>query len=528
MPPSAHVRMSLPSLGEDDAEAPALPALQQVVSMPIAELVSTVRATIDSPEAGAAALAAACSARLCLLVQRPGADEDAARAGVLAAIVAAMNAHRTVAVWASGCEVVALVCLGAQDPDADEEVKARLALAVEAGGVAAVVAALLAHADDDAALLQRGMMALSVLVGRNASLRARATAAGARADWLATASLLAGGGALADDVEDEEEGAGAGAPSAHAATHANGVGAPANGAAANGRAGSGTLDALIDAALCSVCEDSGEMGEPSLVAPTPRAWLGDLLIMTAAPLSEATLAAVDRVYAAERVAGAGGPARPPTVVGLPGALWLPRIGSTRLCVWRGDMTELGVDAVVNAANEHGLGCFQPSHVCIDNVLHRAAGPQLRSECRKLMAERVGGRLSPGEAPLVTAGYALHARHVLHVTGPTISPPRRAPSADERATLRRCYTHCLEAAANAQLTSVAFCCLSAGLFGYPHKAAAEAAVDAVRAWLEAQPHTSIECVVFDVFTDEDARAYADATALVRQADDWQAGVEVRVH
>ena len=129
------------------------------------------------------------------------------------------------------------------------------------------------------------------------------------------------------------------------------------------------------------------------------------------------------------------------------------------------------------------------------------------------------RLFAGTPPLVTQGYHLHASHVLHVTGPQIAQGER-PSAEERATLAGCYTGCLDAAREAGLRSVAFCCISTGLFGYPQDEAASVAIETVRAWFLASEanRTAIDAVVFDVFTAPDLEQYrAIAPKLLAAAD-----------
>lgn len=234
-----------------------------------------------------------------------------------------------------------------------------------------------------------------------------------------------------------------------------------------------------------------------------REVLGYALIANSAPLSNTLLDAIDAAVAAD-------PAPPPltpTPVTLPDALWL-RSGPVRVAVWRGDICRLEVDAVVNAANDAGLGCFQPSHRCIDNVLHRAAGPRLREECRVRMAER-DEPLAAGAAPLLTAGYRLPARHVLHVTGPQLLMRGAAPTAEQARALAACYTGCLDRAAAAGLRSVAFCCISTGLFGYPQDAAAELALTTVVAWCSRRAERGaplLDLILFDTFTEQDTALY----------------------
>ena len=254
-------------------------------------------------------------------------------------------------------------------------------------------------------------------------------------------------------------------------------------------------------------------------AAAQRRLLGNALIARAEPASEALCAACDEVLRREGAAPAAAAAvvtidSPPLVAG---GLWLQHRSGTRLCVWRGDITTLAVDAVVNAANDAGLGCFVPSHRCIDNVLHRAAGPRLREACRVAMRARGGAPLAAGTAPLLTPGFALPAQHVLHVTGPAL---RRGaePTAAQDAQLASAYRGCLDAARRAGLRSVAFCCISTGIFGFPQERAAGIALRTTRDWLDggwraedgggggggAEP--ALDAVVFDTFMAQDEALY----------------------
>eukprot|EP00966_Prymnesium_polylepis_P006497 148976-Prymnesium_polylepis.2 len=240
--------------------------------------------------------------------------------------------------------------------------------------------------------------------------------------------------------------------------------------------------------------------------------LGDGLIAFGGTYSEATLEAVDRLLDQESVAGVA-----------PGALyddtlWLS-VGRCKVAVFQGDITSLRVGAVVNAANEQGLGCFVPRHRCIDNVIHRAAGPRLREECRRKMAAR-GAPLAAGTPPLLTAGYHLPAEHVLHVTGPQLALGE-APSALQRAQLAACYTGCLDEARHAGIRSVAFCCISTGLFCFPAHEAATIALSVVRDWLRADEvatdgAASIDTIVFDVFGDADREIYHELAPAMLDA------------
>ncbi len=173
--------------------------------------------------------------------------------------------------------------------------------------------------------------------------------------------------------------------------------------------------------------------------------------------------------------------------------------SPRLYVWQGDITRLQVDAIVNAANAQLLGCFAPLHACIDNAIHSAAGIQLREECHQLMQKQ--GHDEPTGRAKITQGYNLPARHVLHTVGPIIA--YGLPSGRQELQLAGCYTSCLELAEEHHLQSVAFCCISTGVFHFPNQRAAEIAVEAVRKF----PCQSVQTVVFNVFKELDLDIYS---------------------
>ena len=178
---------------------------------------------------------------------------------------------------------------------------------------------------------------------------------------------------------------------------------------------------------------------------------------------------------------------------------LPAIPSDgRLVLWQGDITRLDADAIVNAANSRLLGCFRPGHNCIDNVIHSAAGLQLREECAEIM--RAQGHEEPTGQAKITAGYNLPAKHVLHTVGPIISGPL---TEEDRALLASCYRSCLRLAEEKGLKTVAFCCISTGVFRFPKDEAARIAVETVRDYLKTG---SLERIVFCVHGDENLRIY----------------------
>ena len=174
----------------------------------------------------------------------------------------------------------------------------------------------------------------------------------------------------------------------------------------------------------------------------------------------------------------------------------------RIAVWRGDITLLKADAIVNAANSQMLGCFVPGHHCIDNAIHTYAGMQLRLICAGLMCKQ--GHEEPIARVKVTPAFNLPSSHIFHTVGPIV--PSHKPGPREELLLRRCYTSCLEEATRRKLDTLAFCCISTGVFGYPQEAAARVAIDAVRHHLDHNdPNLK---VIFNVFLASDESIYRD--------------------
>lgn len=171
----------------------------------------------------------------------------------------------------------------------------------------------------------------------------------------------------------------------------------------------------------------------------------------------------------------------------------------RLILWRGDITTLKVDAIVNAANSALRGCFVPCHSCVDNIIHSVSGIQLRLACDKLMTEQ--GYDEPTGRAKITPGFNLPCRYVLHTVGPIVHGPLTERHCRE---LADCYRSCMELAADNGLKSIAFCCISTGEFHFPQKKAAEIAVQTVTEHLRTDAR--IEKVIFNVFKQEDYEIY----------------------
>lgn len=168
-----------------------------------------------------------------------------------------------------------------------------------------------------------------------------------------------------------------------------------------------------------------------------------------------------------------------------------------IALWRGDITRLNADAIVNACNCALLGCFVPLHRCIDNAIHSAAGVQVRLDCNKIM----GGRMEPNGQVKVTKGYNLPSKYIFHTVGPIV---RGRVTEQNRSDLKNCYISCLNKAEELSLNAIAFCCISTGEYGYPKEAACRVAVEAVKGWLAANGGKLK--VIFNVFTAEDEDIY----------------------
>ena len=179
---------------------------------------------------------------------------------------------------------------------------------------------------------------------------------------------------------------------------------------------------------------------------------------------------------------------------------IPNIAA-QIKLWRGDITRLAADAIVNAANEKLLGCFVPLHGCIDNAIHSAAGIQLRTVCNKLMEAQ--GHDEPIGSAKITPAFNLPSKFILHTVGPII-PVNREPNIDEENQLAACYQSCLELAAKLRLRSVAFCCISTGEFHFPNRRAAEIAVATVKDFLATH---ELE-IIFNVFKEVDEEIYRE--------------------
>ena len=173
-------------------------------------------------------------------------------------------------------------------------------------------------------------------------------------------------------------------------------------------------------------------------------------------------------------------------------------------LWQGDITTLKCGAIVNAANSQMLGCFNPCHGCIDNAIHTYSGVQLRCKCNELMKDQ--GFDEPTGQAKITPAYNLPCKYVIHTVGPIVGGYL---TQDDCELLKSCYLSCLKLAEENGVDSIAFCCISTGVFGFPQREAAKIAVDTVKEYKE-ENRSDIK-VIFNVFKDSDLAIYREVLA-----------------
>lgn len=166
-------------------------------------------------------------------------------------------------------------------------------------------------------------------------------------------------------------------------------------------------------------------------------------------------------------------------------------------LWKGDITTLQCGAIVNAANSGMTGCYHPCHNCIDNCIHTFAGVCLRLKCAKIM--KLQGYEEPIGKAKITPAYNLPCDFVIHTVGSIVQGRLTKKHCE---LLKSCYQTCLKLAVQNGLKSIAFCCISTGVFGFPQEKAAEIAVNIIRAFLKTH---EIE-VICNVFTEKDFEIY----------------------
>ena len=183
------------------------------------------------------------------------------------------------------------------------------------------------------------------------------------------------------------------------------------------------------------------------------------------------------------------------------------INLNNICLWKGDITKLKIDAIVNAGNNEGLGCFQPTHVCIDNQIHTEAGTGLRLECYEYM-KKINRVLFDGEA-MITNGYNLPCKKVIQTVGPCIENGAQ-PTQIQIRDLGNCYINSLKLLVQNNLNSIAFPAISTGLFGFPKPLAAKIAISKIAQFiseLENEYKNKIK-VIINVYDNDNLKVYED--------------------
>lgn len=170
------------------------------------------------------------------------------------------------------------------------------------------------------------------------------------------------------------------------------------------------------------------------------------------------------------------------------------VSKSRLTLIQGDITRQATDAIVNAANSSLMGGGG-----VDGAIHRAGGPAILEECRKIVAQQ--GRLPTGKA-VITTGGNLKATHVIHTVGPIWHGGHRG----EAELLASAYNECLTLAVNSHLKTISFPSISTGAYGYPVDAAAEVALQTVVKFLERK--APLQEVVFVLFDNRTCEIYVE--------------------
>ncbi|KAJ7481900.1 hypothetical protein FB451DRAFT_1171033 [Mycena latifolia] len=234
------------------------------------------------------------------------------------------------------------------------------------------------------------------------------------------------------------------------------------------------------------------------LGPLPDEVLLAVDTILAAKLASATLTSVDSIPLLTSLFPSTSTTLPPSF--------------SKISFFRGDITRISSPrlAIVNACNSALLGCFRPSHLCVDNVIHSAAGPRLRADCYTIMQAQ--GIPEPDGRAKVTKAWSLPSAYVLHTVGPQLNKGQ-APTKEEEQALFNCYTSCLDLADElGTIDAVAFPCISTGLFAFPGDIASQLALRAVDEWLAAHPSSTMR-VIFTLFLPAGVAHYSHALKVV---------------
>ncbi|MDY2888467.1 MAG: protein-ADP-ribose hydrolase [Candidatus Caccosoma sp.] len=177
------------------------------------------------------------------------------------------------------------------------------------------------------------------------------------------------------------------------------------------------------------------------------------------------------------------------------------IYKNNIALYKGDITSLKADAIVNACNEKLLGCFYPLHNCIDNMIHSYSGLQVRNDLYKIMKEQ--NKDEENGKCKVTKGYNLFSKYIFHTVGPKVI--ENVTKQDE-IDLKNCYLSCLTKANKMNLNSIVFPCISTGIYNFDQSTACDIAFKTVSTFLK-ENNSKIK-VIFNVFKDTDYYLYKE--------------------
>lgn len=169
-----------------------------------------------------------------------------------------------------------------------------------------------------------------------------------------------------------------------------------------------------------------------------------------------------------------------------------------ISIWQGDITTLKCDVIVNACNEYLLGCFNPTHRCIDNTIHSYAGMQLREECNNIMK----GKTLPNGEVVLTSAYNLPSKYIIQTVGPQVNGNL---TEKDKKDLRNCYYNSLELCKEKGLKTIAFPCIATGLYGFPQEEASKIAIKTIKDYIKDNSKLFTH-IIFNVFKDEDLEIY----------------------
>lgn len=174
--------------------------------------------------------------------------------------------------------------------------------------------------------------------------------------------------------------------------------------------------------------------------------------------------------------------------------------TNKICLWKGDITKLRVDAIVNPANSQGLGCFVPNHNCIDNQIQTFAGVGLRLECNNFMKE-INYNLNTSYC-FITKAYNLPSKNVIHAVGPIV---QGTLTGKLKKLLEDTYRNCLNCAIENGIRTISFPCISTGVFKFPKINASQIAIKTVDKFIS-KNIDKLDKVIFNLWDEEDVLIY----------------------